>query len=73
MTRDLYVRLYASRRLLKNGETPIMVNQKNSMDAGADPLRTGQLTVEATYGIIVRFRNEKVLEHITSEEKKGDT
>lgn len=73
VTRDLYVRLYAARRLLKAGESPIMVNQKNSADYGADPLRTGQLTVEATYGIIVRFRTEKTLEHITSDEKKGDT
>jgi len=73
VTRDLYVRLYAAKRLLKSGESPIMVNQKNSMDAGADPLRTGQLTVEGTYGIIVRFQNEKTLEHITRDEKKGDT
>lgn len=65
VTRDLYVRLYGARRLLKSGETPIIVNQNNTMDAGADPLRTGQLTVEGTYGIIVRFRNEKTLGHIT--------
>lgn len=73
VTRDLYVRLYAAKRLLKSGESPIMVNQKNTMDAGADPLRTGQLTVEGTYGIIVRPRSDKMLQHITSERKKGDT
>lgn len=64
VARDLMVRLYAAKRLMKRGESPIMVNQKNSADYGADPLRTGQVTVEATYGIIVRFMEGGTLENI---------
>ena len=51
--RNIITQLYADKRLLKDGESPIMVNRKNTMTYGADPLRTGQLMVEATYGIIV--------------------
>lgn len=54
VARDLTTRLYAERRILKSGETPIMVNQRNQTDYAADPLRTGQVLVEATYGIIVK-------------------
>lgn len=70
---DLNVRLYTAKRLLKAGETPIMVNRKNTLDFGADPLRTGQLTVEATYGVIVHIEPEYNLKHIDISEKKGDT
>ena len=49
---ELVVRLYTDKRLLKPGESPIMVDDRNTQDDGADPLRTGQVTVEATYGII---------------------
>lgn len=48
---DLTIRLYTAKRLLKAGESPIMVDDRNTQDDGADPLRTGQLTVEATYCI----------------------
>ena len=57
----LKMRLYADKRLRKDGEllrageSPIMVNSKNTVDNGADPLRVGQLTVEATYGTVVHF------------------
>lgn len=57
----LQMRLYADKRLRKDGallragESPIMVNSKISVDNGADPLRTGQMTVEATYGVVVAF------------------
>ena len=53
VARDLTVQLYAVKRLRKDGESPIMVNRRNTTDIGADPLRTGQVTVEATFGIIV--------------------
>lgn len=62
-------RLYAEKRLYKNGEllrageSPIMVNSKNTVDNGADPLRVGQLTVEATYGVIVHFDNSDTAIH----------
>ena len=45
-------------------ESPIMVNQRNTIDSGADPLRTGQVTVEATYGIIVYYEPERDLASI---------
>ncbi len=64
VARDLAVRLYAAKRLLKAGESPIMVNRRNATDNAADPLRTGQLTVEATYGIIVHFDNSATIEDI---------
>lgn len=64
VARDIATMLYVDKRLLKEGETPIMVNRRNTIDFGADPLRTGQLTVEATYGIIVHFDKDNVIEHI---------
>lgn len=62
--RDLLFRLYAAKRLRKDAEAPILVNRKNTQDVGADPLRTGQLTVEATYGVIAHREPEGTLEHI---------
>lgn len=62
VARDLYIRLYAARRLLKAGEAPIMVNRRNQIDNGADPLRSGQLTVEATYGVVVHFENGETVQ-----------
>ncbi|MGN0999692.1 MAG: hypothetical protein ACI4PO_09090 [Faecousia sp.] len=67
---DLKIRLYAVKRLQKDGvllragESPIMVNRSNIVDNGADPLRVGQLTVEATYGIIVYFESDEVIRNI---------
>ena len=61
---DLDVRLYTAKRLTRPGETPIMVNRNNTLDFGADPLRTGQLTVEATYGVIVHLEPDKTLKNI---------
>lgn len=46
-------RLDSVRRLVRPGETQIMVNRANSVDAGADALHTGQITVEATFGRIL--------------------
>lgn len=57
----LKIRLYTDKRLKKNGEllrageSPIMVNHKITVDNGADPLKVGQLTVEATYGVVVHY------------------
>lgn len=64
IARKIIYRLYAEKRLLKAGETPIMVNPKNSINFGADPLRTGQVTVEATYGVIVHLEPDQMLENI---------
>ena len=68
VARDLTIRLHADKRLLKPGEAPIMVNRRNTTDSSADPLRTGQVTVEATYGIIVAYEPDPeqvgVINHI---------
>lgn len=60
----LKIQLYADKRLKKDGqllragESPIMVNSKIIVDNGADPLKVGQMTVEATYGVIVYHEND---------------
>lgn len=64
VARDMNVRLYADKRILKSGESPIMVNRRNTVDLGSDPLRTGQVSVEATYAIIVHRATEDVLRNI---------
>ena len=73
VARNIIARLYTAKRLLKAGESPIMVNQNNTADYGADPLRTGQLSVEATYAIIVYIEPDKDLEHINVKEEDSDT
>jgi hypothetical protein len=61
LSEKILIGLYSDKRLLKAGEAPIMVNSRNTTDDGADALRTGQLTVEATYGVVVyRENNESV-------------
>lgn len=62
--RDLIAQLYADKRLIREGESPIMVNQRNALDNGADPLRTGQVTVEATYGIIIYKKQSETISKI---------
>lgn len=73
VARELTLRLHAVKRLLKDGEAPIMVNRRNTEDLSADPLRTGQVTVEATYGVVVHFENEQKLEHIHHSEQREET
>lgn len=65
--RRIRTQLYASRRLIKAGESPIMVNRNNTVDDGADPLRTGQMTVEATYGEIIFRETGTTINHINKE------
>lgn len=69
VARNIITQLYTDKRLMKEGESPIMVNQKNQIDSGADPLRTGQVTVEATYGIIVY---EEASKDLTNIEVRGE-
>lgn len=64
LARDLTVRLHSQKRLLKTGETPIMVNRDNVIENGADPLRTGQVTIDATYAIIIHFENTETIDNI---------
>lgn len=72
VARAIVQQLYTDKRLMKKGESPIMVNRKNTTDFGADPLRTGQVTSEATYGIVVHFDNRDMLNHIEYEEQKEE-
>lgn len=67
--RAVIAKLYTDKRLIKERESPIMVNRRNNIDFGADPLRTGQMTVEATYGIIVYTMSGEALQHINMEQK----
>ena len=60
----LVVGLYAAKRLLKAGEAPIMVNRNNTSNNGADALKTGQVTVEATYGVIVHYGTGEPIQNI---------
>lgn len=69
VAKEITTKLYADKRIMKDGETPIMVNRRNSIELGADPLKTGQVTVEATYAIIVRYAPDKTFQHLTSSHK----
>lgn len=64
ITRAVTEQLYTDKRLLREGESPIMVNTRNTFTDGADALRTGQMTVEATYGIITYRKNSGVIRNI---------
>lgn len=64
LSERILIGLYAAKRLKKDGEAPIMVNRSNTTDDGADALRTGQLTVEATYGVIVHFESGEAIQNI---------
>lgn len=62
--RAILTRMYAEKRLLKDGESPIMVNIANTITPGADPLKTGQIGVDATYAIIVHIEPDPNLVNI---------
>ena len=61
---EIIHRLDSARRLVRPGETQIMVNRANSVDAGADALHTGQITVEATFGRIIPRQASELLNNI---------
>lgn len=64
LSEKILIGLYSTKRLRKDGEAPIMVNRTNTTTDGADPLRTGQVTVEATYGVVVHFQSDEMIQHI---------
>ena len=72
VARNIITKLYTDKRLMCAGESPIMVNRRNTADYGANPLRTGQLTVEATYGIIVHTEADPGLMNIYFKEEEED-
>lgn len=63
----LVYKLYCDKWLRKEGASPIRVDDKNTIDVGADPLKTGQITVEATYGLVRRFMTDDTINHINRE------
>ena len=65
LCRRITAGLYAAKRLPReDGEAPILVNTGNRTDPGADPLKTGQLTVEGTYGVVVHHQPDEVFRHL---------
>lgn len=66
-------KLHAVKRLYTPGESQIMTNRRNTVDSGADPLRTGQVTVEATYGIVDYSAPDNDLRNIDIKTVKGDS
>ena len=61
---QIIVALYGAKRLKLEHAAPILVNTDNMIDPSADALRTGQITVNATYGIIVQRQSDNMLQHI---------
>ncbi len=61
--------LYGIRRLVQTGESQIIVGRSNSVDAGADALRSGQVTVEATFGEIVNYVKKIPMNHINYDQE----
>lgn len=71
IARNISFALLRDKRLIKPGESQIMVNTNNVVESGADPLRTGQLSIEATYGVIVFKENAETFENISYKNKEG--
>lgn len=61
---DLTIRLYTAKSILHPSEPQIMVDDRIIQDDGADPLRTGQLTVDATYCIMRYERTAQTIQNI---------
>ena len=65
VSRDITTYMQIVKRIMKEGEAPLMVNRRNNVDMAADPLRTGQVTAEITYGIVVKYANGGTIENIS--------
>lgn len=68
---DLGIRLYTAKSILHPSEPQIMVDERIIQDDGADPLRTGQLTVDATYCIMRYARTERTIQNIEKSRKES--
>lgn len=64
VSRNITTYMQIVKRIMKQGEAPLMVNRRNNVDIGADPLRTGQVTAEVTYGIIVKYGPDGTIDKI---------
>ena len=67
----LLLQLCADKRLMKEGESSLIVSEQNTADLGADPLRTGQLTVEATYGVVLADGEKGTINNLFFSGKEG--
>ena len=65
------VQTFRDKWLHKEDETPLKINweEANKVDPAADPLRRGQITIEATYGVIVHQGNLNTFNHIHTNER----
>lgn len=63
--------LTIKKRLIFPDVSPLMVDRNIRVNPAADPLRTGQISVDGTYGILTPPRNSQLLNHIHLKEK-GD-
>ncbi len=61
---EFTLQLYEDGRIWNREDGQIMFDRNNSFDASADALREGQVTVEATFGEIVRRKSGNPLNHI---------
>lgn len=52
IARDMQHRLILAKRLIFDDDSPLMVDRRVSNQPGSDPLLTGQLTVDGTFGIL---------------------
>ena len=64
VSRNITTYMQIVKRIMKQGEAPLMVNRRNNVDMAADPLRTGQVTAEVTYGIIVKYGPDGTIDKI---------
>lgn len=64
VAQNILLSLDSDRRFLKPPESPIIVNRDNSVDMSVDALRVGQVSVEATFGFIIKPKPAMYLEHI---------
>lgn len=64
IARQIVQGLNTAGNLTASGDSPVRVDRDNRIDLGADPLRTGQITVPATFGVIMKFNTAGKLQHI---------
>lgn len=67
----IVIQTFLDKWLHKKGETPLKINwdDANKVDPAADPLRRGQITIEATYGVIVAQGSNNTFNHIHTNER----
>ncbi len=65
VSREIALRLLAAKRLTKEGESQIMIGRNApTVDYSADPLKTGQVSVDGTYAVIVYLEPDGTINDI---------